>query len=461
MRNPTRKYLSNQIARHKNVLDGATDIQLNNILNSENNLKIIEQCREYRKRVFTPFVTLFTFVKQVLDPDKSCRKAISKVIAERLSDHEKACSQNTGPYCKARQKLPESMVKELVQELGKETNSRTPSGWKWKGRNVKVVDGTTMFMPDTVENQNIYPQLGSQKEGLGFPSARLVVIFSLAIGSVIDYAISATRGKGTGEHTLLRQIFHSINKGDVLLGDSYFPSYFLMAELYAKGCDGVFQADPHRHYDFRKGNQLGEKEHIVAWKKPKRPEWMDDKTYKSYPETIKVRECKVNGRIYVSTLLEPRKYHKQEIAQLYKLRWQAELNLKSIKSIMSMEMLSCKTPDMVRKEIGVHLLGYNIIRTIMAESGEAHGISPLQMSFKSTIQFINSFIPLFSYCPKEACMQMYRHVLGMISRTRVGNRPGRNEPKALKRRPKNYPLLMKPRSFYQKELSQSESYALA
>jgi len=216
-----------QINKQKeNVLDEKSNISLNKILGTDACQSIIEECREFRERVYTPLKTIFMFAKQVMSPDKSCRNAIAGAVAEQVGCGEQAMSTNTGPYCKARQRLPEETLHKLVRETGSAAVNAAPSLWNWHGRAVKLVDGTTLTMADTKENRTEFFQHGNQQDGVGFPMVRMVAVMSLASGTVIDYAIAAHKGKSTGEHSLLRSILDCINAGDVLLGDRYFPSFF-------------------------------------------------------------------------------------------------------------------------------------------------------------------------------------------------------------------------------------------
>lgn len=440
------KYKLAQIKQHKHGLShNKSSISLTDILNSETCQRVISECREFREGIYTPLKTLFIFIKQVLSPDKSCRNAVAEVVAEHLITNRKSVSTNTGPYCKARKRLPESTVHELVKEVGKSSSKKAIHSWKAFGRELKAVDGTTVVMPDTKENQAVFPQQTVQKEGLGFPIARMVIVISLTVGTVLDYAFGAFKGKGNGELTLLRGIFDCVEQDDILLGDRCYPSFFLMADILAKGADGIFRGNPHRFYDFRKGESLGKKDHIVEWQRPKKSQLIDQQTYDAYPEKIRVREFRVNGIVYVTTLLNERKYHCKELASIYKKRWQVEISLKNIKETMVMDMASCKTPEMVKKEIGIHFLAYNFIRTIMAEACLHQNISPNQISFKGTIQLLNKFMPYFISSNKKINALMYAELLIKIVTNKIGNRPGRVEPRAVKRRPKPYDMLTRPR----------------
>ena len=337
------------------------------------------------------------------------------------------------------------MIIDLVKETGKSSAKKASIGWKVFGRALKGFDGSSIIMPDTKENQLIYPQQKGQKKGIGFPIARIVVVMSLTIGTVLDYAIGPFKGKGTGESSLLRSIFDCIEQDDILLGDSYYPSFFLIAEVIEKKADGIFRGQAQRNYNFRKGKYLGKNDHIVEWNKPKKPEWMTQEVYDAYPNQISVREFKVNGKVYVTTLLGHKKYHKKELAKIYEIRWQLEINLKSIKETMNMEMLSCKTPEMARKEIGIHFLAYNFIRIIIAEACAQYDAIPNKVSFKGTVQLINKFMPYFINANKQKNRVVYAELLKNIVKNKIGNRPGRIESRRVKRRPKPFDTLNRPR----------------
>jgi hypothetical protein len=320
---------------------------------------------------------------------------------------------------------------------------------------VHIVDGTSATVADTKENREAFLKHSNHAGEVGYPLVRLVVIISLTVGTILDYAIGASKGKGTGEHSLLRRIVNCINDGDVLLGDCYYPSFFLISDLQNCGGDGVFPGLVGRNYDFRKGKQVGKHDHIVEWKKPTRPEWMDKETYDMYAKGICVREFKVCGRIYVTTLVNHKKYNKKELATLYEFRWQVELKIRDIKITMNMDMLSCKTPEMVRKEIGVHFLGYNLIRILIAEACMRHDFIPYKVSFKGAVQLLNQFMPHFSKSIKNANINevLFSELLKLIVKNKVGNRPGRVEPRAVKsERRKTFRTMKRPRIVEKREL---------
>jgi hypothetical protein len=282
-----------------------------------------------------------------------------------------------------------------------------------------------------------------------------VAVISLAIGAVLDLAIGAYSGKKTGEHALLRQLLHVFNPGDVVLGDCYYASFFLIATLIQMGVDFVFPMHSARDCDFRRGKRPGKKDHLAQWEKPARPEWMDEETHRHFADSIELREVEISdqrkgfrskSRIVVTAFLDPVKVSKQDLDMLYDCRWFVEIDLRAIKETMGMDILRCKTPEMVRKEIWAHLLAYNLIRKIMAQAAYRHNKTPRELSFKLTMQLFFAFRQAGILSEKNDVV--YEQLLRAIASKRVGNRPNRSEPRMVKRRPKPFPRLQKARSFY-------------
>ena len=309
-------------------------------------------------------------------------------------------------------------------------------------------------MADTPANQRAYPQNPSQKPGLGFPIARFVVLFCLATGSALEMAIGQYSGKQTGENALFRSLWDELEPEDVVLGDRYYCSYFDLAMLKQRGVDGVFRLHQRRPCDFRRGRRLGKEDQIVTWFRPRRPDWMDEDTYNKIPETMEIRQVRIHVgkpgfRTQVldlaTTLLDPEVYMKSDLAFLFRQRWHAELDLRSIKIVLGMDMLRCKTPEMVRKEIWMTLLGYNVIRALMVAASQEHGGDPRHVSFKGALQTVQEFaVGLREGTPQQR-RWLWQILLSSIAGDAVGYRPDRVEPRARKRRPKKYPLLTKPR----------------
>jgi hypothetical protein len=410
----------------------------------------------FRERVFTPAVTLWTFLSQVLDPDHTCRQAVARLLAWRTAVGLPPCSADNSAYCKARGRLPEQALHDLTRQTGRELMEQAEPHWLWKGRRVKVVDGTGLSMPDTPENQKEYPQSPKIKAGVGFPLMRLVVVFSLAVGTVLEAAMGKFRGKGTGELSLFRSIDDVIEPGDVLLGDRLYSDFWDVARMQARGADVVLRLHAGRAPVWFRGRGHSTANRRVCWHKPQRPSWMSEEEYATYPEWLRLRVVRVDVRqrgfrtkrlVLVTTLLDAEAVTLEDLAELYRRRWQAELYLRSLKTTMQMDILRGKTPEMVRKEVWAHLLVYNVVRTLMAQAARATRVRPDEVSFTGALQTVNAFLPnLRSARTAEEVTRLCLVLLEAIAQHRVGNRPDRYEPRAVKRRPKKFPRLKEPRA---------------
>jgi hypothetical protein len=410
--------------------------------------------------IFTPLLTFYAFLAQVLSADPSCREATAKLLAwqgacgGRNADD---ASLDTGPYCKARRRLPEELPARLAREVGGDLHRKCKQAdGLLQNRPIKVVDGSTASMPDTPENQAEYPQARTQKRGVGFPILRFVVILCLRCGAVLDARVGPYKGKQTGETALLRAMLDQFQAWDIALGDRYFCSYWQIALFRQRLVDGLFRMHQKRKVDFRKGKRLGHWDHVVCWKKPtQRPDWMTREMYDALPEEMEVREVKrriavkgfrVKVLVLATTLLDAELYPQEELAQAFRVRWQAEVDLRSIKSAMQMDVLRCKTPAMVRKELWMHLLAYNLVRTVMAEAAAEAGRLPREISFTAALQLLTNFAPLVALLPPKVARKMHNILLHALGKEVVGDRPDRYEPRAVKRRPKEHRLLNEPRA---------------
>jgi hypothetical protein len=417
-------------------------------------------------RIYSPLVTLWVFLGQALSTDHSCRAAVAHLIAHRLTQGQRACSAETGAYCRARKRLPEELFSNVARHTGRALDAGVDPKWLWKQRRVYVYDGSSVSMPDTPQNQHDYPQPDTQKPGLGFPMARIAVVFSLACGAVLDLGICRYAGKGQSELGMLRKLWDLFLPGDVLLADSQMCTWTEMATLKQRGVDCVCRLNrSNRKADFSRGQRLGDGDHIVSWLKPTKPRSIDRMTYAALPDSLTIRECRVpveqpgfrvQTLVIATTLLDPIAYPKDDLAQLYRARWNAELDLRSLKRTLQMDILRCKTPELVRKEIWTHILAYNLIRTIMAQAATKHDIEPRSVSFKGAVQTLMAFQPVIALpsLQESAChISLYQQMLDAIATHRVADRPDRYEPRLRKRRPKHYGFLRKPRQKVQRDMA--------
>jgi putative transposase len=405
--------------------------------------------------VYTTAVTTWTLLSQVLSEDHSCVNAVAKLIAFRASKNQRIPSSETGAYCIARDKLDEQSMHQLMCQTGESIEDSAPDTWRWLGHRVIAGDGTTVTMPDTTENQKEYPQLSAQKPGCGLPLMRMIVLFAISTGVVIQMTMGQYKGKKTAEVSLFRMIDDVVQETDVFLADRAYSSWFDIARLSRRGAHIVTRKHQMRSSDFRTGKRLGKDDHIETWPKPKRPDWMSKEDYETYPDSIQVREVRVRietpgfrtKEIFVVTdLLEATEYSKDDLAALYRRRWEAELNLRSLKTEMQMEHLRCKKPHRVRNEIRAHMIAYNLIRQLMCEAAKKGGVEPWQISFKNTMQTLNEMFPILSVI--DGYERFYDILLTCCLNHVVGNRPDRYEPRVVKRRPKSHKLMTKPRHDY-------------
>lgn len=406
--------------------------------------------------VFTPAVTLWAFLSQVLykDEQRSCLAAVSRVIVLLAALGREPCANNSGGYCKARAKLSEEVLQRLTMRVASGCERQIPEDWLWKGRHVKLADGTTVSMPDTEENQEEYPQQAAQKEGLGFPVARMVVLLSLATAMTCGMAIAPYSGKETGELALMRQLLDQLEAGDILLTDKYFCSYFMIALLLERKIDFVARLHHARKEDAYRIKRLGKDDYLIEWRRPVKPTWMDQETYDRMPQTLTLRQIKVNvtqpgfrveSLVIVTTLCDTNTYCHADVAELYHRRWLVELDIRAIKCNLGMDVLRCQSPEMVRKEIWTCLLAYNLIRRTMLQAAMTADLSPRQLSFANAMQTMAASWVVLPTLNKSGVTLMIATQLASLASPIVGKRPNRIEPRAVKRRPKPMRLLNMPR----------------
>lgn len=431
------------------------------VLTTEVIQQILEQERvRYRQTIYTPVVTLWAWLSQVLDADKSLSNAVSRVIAWLSAAGAPVPSSDTGAYSKARQRLPLAVLQQLLAKTAQALQAEVRVEERWCGRRVKAYDGTSVTMSDTPANQKAYPQHGNQRVGCGFPLAKLVVLFCVTTGAVLEVAIASFK---TSEWEMARQLYARLQSEDVVVADSAYGTYVDLVLVHSAHADAVFRKHHARHCDFRRGKKLGIADHIVIWQRPRQcPQSMHRTDFEALPETVQVREVHLliqqpgfrpKEIILVTTLLDPKRYPKAKLAQLYHLRWLAtEVNFKHLKTTLNMEMIFAKTPEMVRKEIWVHLLAYNLLRALMWKSAHLAQVSPLRISLQGTRQQFNQFRPALAAAKTKQRDRLYTILLEVICNQLVPLRPGRAEPRVTKRRPKSFPRMQQPRSVLKAKL---------
>lgn len=416
--------------------------------------------------LFSTPVVLWAFLAQTLRDGKgaACKAAVCDIETYRVQTGRQPPSGDTGDYCRARAKLNLKALQNLVLQSARQLESKANNQWLWKEKHCKLVDGFTFTMPDTEANQEVYPQLTTQEPGIGFPIARACAILSLATACICDFAIGPYEGKGTGESALLREMLDSFNENDVVIFDRYYCSYMMMALLMLRGVDICVRLHQNRHSDFRCGFQLGPDDHLICWQRPKQPDWMSIEEYERIPETITLREIryqvKESGKeteiiTVVTTLMDPDEYSKEDIAELYAIRWNAELDIRQIKQTLKLDHVRCKSPEMVHREVWVTLLAYNLIRKLIATAAAVHDKQPRHLGFTLACQSVLSSWILFSTGSCRNPQAMYAAMIKSIANNEVANRPGRIEPRVLKRRRHRYPLMKRSRRQLQAEMQKT------
>jgi hypothetical protein len=414
----------------------------------------------WRNRIWTPAQTLWTFLLQVLTPGSSCREAVSASLAQQAADHPVTCSADPSGYCQGRQRLPVTVFRHCLGRMARCLQAKTHLPDRWRGHRVWVVDGSSCSMPDTPALQDTFGQPDRQRQGCGFPVAKIVAMFEWTTGAVHDIAMGKYRSNELG---LWYSLWHLLRRGDVVLGDRFYGTFACLAALQGIGCHGVFRLHGARKVDFRQGKRLGKNDRLMTWSRPAlTPRGMPQEWVQRLPEglTVRVRRFSVmrpgfrsRSITIATTLLDPAMYPAGEIARLYGDRWTVELRLRDIKTTLGMDVLRGRSPDIVRKEIYMHLLAYNLIRTLMVEAAGEHACPLHRLSFAGTVQHLRTLLPyLWLFAGTLRGSVLTALLLDWIAHDMLPHRPGRLEPRAKKRRAKTYSLMVQPRSEMRKAL---------
>lgn len=420
-------------------------------------LKPAERGAHSRRRFFPQSLTFWAFLSQALTPQSPCRETVRKVQAWYAARRLPRPGSGTAAYCNARANLSGDTLLGIHRHTANEAQRRVASEQLWCGRRVKVIDGTGVSMPDTLKNQRAFPQPSSQKKGCGFPVAKLVGCFCLASGALLHWAEGTLR---VHESKLFRKLFGFFLPGDVLLTDRGFCSYAHIALLLRAGVDTVMRLHQARPYDLRQGKRLGSNDRLVAWQKPKqRPRGCTVADWRRVPETLVLRLVYVTVNVpgwrshvlvVVTTLLDPMLYPADQIDRLYLRRWAVELFFREIKITLGMDVLRCQTPAMVRKEIIMHAIAYNLIRALMQQAAALYHVPIERLSFKGSVDALRQWTETLNAAsdkPREQT-RLFNQLLQILAEDIVPDRPERNEPRVRKRRPKAYPLMTQPRRQY-------------
>ena len=409
-----------------------------------------------RQRFFSCSVTFWSFLGQVLEPGSSCRDALRRINAwwQWHFPNQALPSHDTSAYCQARARLSESTLQGLCSHLAQQLEQQVDKDQLWLGRRVKIIDGTSVSMPDTAANQQLWPQSSAQKPGCGFPLLKLLGVFSLQSGALLDLTIANQRHH---DAQLARQLWPRLQAGDIVLADRGFCSFGDLAQLQEAGIDVVMRLHQARKTDFRRGKRLGPNDRLVLWTKPlpSTSRWTKEQL-KTLPDALQLRlvryrieipGCRSQEVILVTTLLEAHRFSSAQLAGLYFRRWGVELHFRQIKILLGMDVLRCMSPAMVRKELLMHLVAYNLIRALMLRASLIYHVPLGRLSFKGTLDSLHHFADAVhaAHAKPARQRQLFDALLITIAADQIPLRPNRTEPRAKKRRPKNYHLLTKPR----------------
>ncbi|TCK06168.1 IS4 family transposase [Marinobacterium mangrovicola] len=415
-----------------------------------------------RRRLFSKENTFWGFFSQVLDADGGCQEVVHRFQAFAAAKGAKAPSLSTAAYCNARSKLQLSSLENILLHTAAQLKMH-PTSKYWLDRRVVVVDGTGLSMPDTQANQQVWPQPRNQLPGCGFPQARLCACFCLQTGALLSYRIGSRK---IHELPLLRQQWQTFQPGDIFVGDKGFCSYYDVAQFRKREVDSVIPlARRHPVKDSEAMEVLGPDDLLIKWPKPQwnkqlsytKEEWAelpDYLTLRQIKVTVKTPGFRVREFYIVTTLTDPNCYPADALADLYYQRWDVELYFRDLKTTLGMDILRCKSPEMVQKEILMHLIVYNCIRHLMLEAADQKGLMPRQLSVKASIQALRQWLPLLNRAVLKPAEQ--RRLVSLlqdaIAATVLPERRGRVEPRCVKRRPKPFRLMTKPRSVMQEAL---------
>ena len=418
-----------------------------------------------RRRIYSLYVTFWTFLWQVLHPGQPCRQAVRKVIAWFRVQGGPQVPEDDSPYCQARKGLPRPTLERILQASAQAAEQRARQHWRFHGREVKVGDGTTVLMPDSPANQEAYPQSARQGPGCGFPLLKMVALFSLTSGALLAVV---TGNKHRSELALFRRLWRQLQAGDIFLADRGFCDYVTVVALKIFGVDSLLRLNGSRPHDFRQGRRLGRYDRLVTWEKPARQtRTVSKKLWRTLPASftlrlirypVAIRGFRTREIFLVTTLLDPLEYPVAELAGLYGRRWRVELFLRDIKMTLQMERLSCKSPAMVRKELLMHLIAYNLIRGVMVEAAGIYEVNLEQLSFKGALDTVREFCPTILQAKNRAQrMDLIQALWSALAHDLLPDRPYRVEPRVQKRRPKAFPFMCRPRQELKARLLQSKN----
>jgi hypothetical protein len=419
-----------------------------------------------RQRSYPDSLTFWAFLNQVIHPECSCRQIVRKVQLWHRNRKQPMPSSRTGAYCQARARLPQASLNQAHEKLADQLAAGPQTQGVWKGHRLRVIDGTGLSMPDTETNQKAFPQPTTQAAGCGFPVVKLVAVFCLHTGALIRWVQGTLHDH---ENRLFKGLLAFFSPKDIVVADRGFCGFAQIAALLERGADMLVRQHQCRSVDWRKGQRLGAKDRLVSWERPYRQsDIFSPAQWAAFPREIRLRMLEINITvpgfrnqkiILVTTLLDAKRYPADELARLYLRRWSVEVFYRDIKQTMGMDILRCQSPAMIQKEIHLHAIAYNLIRSLMNDIARRYDMDVARLSFKGTLDALRQWQPILdqpSVQPRVSAAErdaLYETIAG----DPLPHRPNRSEPRAVKRRPKNFRLMTKPRHQMRVEPSRKQS----
>lgn len=414
-----------------------------------------------RVRHYCNVVVFWAWLAQILEANSSLSKAVSLIQSWCDEAGLPRPSEDTGGYSKGRGRIKIEFLQAVQARINAHLNSRIRPEDTYQGHIIKSIDGSTLELEDTEANQLEYPQPSTQKPGCGFPIMGIMGVLNHSHGGWEDFA----HGTYTAhDATVSHQLLHCLNPGDILCGDRAFCTYQLISSLLEKGAFSIMRLHPSRHraLDWREGKKLGKNQRLVTWKKPaQQPSGspLSAAEWEALPQTLGIRlirfyyqdrDGKKRRMVLATTLMDSAKYDWQELAAIYAGRWDIELRLRDVKTTLQMERLRVKTPETARKTLAMSQIAYNLIKATCQQAGHESGADHRQISFKGALDTIVANTARYLRRQKHTHIikKIWESILEMISEKVIDLRPHRHEPRAIKKRPKNFSYLTAARSIF-------------
>lgn len=401
-----------------------------------------------RQCVSSHALTFHCMLWQRFHPGSSGREVVRQVQASSRLHNGPVISEHDGAYCQAKARLPIEPFFRAIDVTARRADRMAPAMALLGKRTLKVIDGTCLTLPDEPANRRAYPPVQCPKDTPSFPIMRAVLVGSLASGAILSVAEGSQRD---GELALSARLLPQLEAGDVVIGDRGYGCFPFMASLQSRQVDFIGRCS--RKIDARRRvSRAGPGDFLVHWTKGPTPSpWMSEESWRSLPETMPVRvvrgavagkEGRLRSVTLVTTLLDAKAYPAAEVLEAYRRRWRLEMSFDDLKTSLGLETLRGKGPDMARKELCAGIIAHNLIRCTMVESASQHEVPVERISFKGSLEALrHTSQAMATVGGRRRKLELWVGLLATLARDLVPERPGRREPRAVKRRRNKYPRL--------------------